>query len=183
MLGRSLTLDAARVTEIAAIAATKLVGLGDEKAADQAAVDAMRTGLNELDIDGRIVIGEGERDEAPMLYIGEKVGTGKGPGVDIALDPLEGTTLTAKAMANHAYVDGHVVAKRVTLVAARVKHRVEHTRRLVEELKPQGKEAVTTLQVRGKDMVETAQTLGDLSRRMARIKSAADAAARAGRSA
>jgi fructose-1,6-bisphosphatase II / sedoheptulose-1,7-bisphosphatase len=99
-LGRNLSLDAARVTEIAAIAASYLVGLGDEKAADQAAVDAMRNGLNGLDIDGLIVIGEGERDEAPMLYIGEKVGTGKGPRVDIALDPLEGTTLTAKAMAN-----------------------------------------------------------------------------------
>jgi fructose-1,6-bisphosphatase II / sedoheptulose-1,7-bisphosphatase len=99
-LERSLTLDAARVAEAAAIAAFRLVGLGDEKAADQAAVDAMRTGLNELDIDGLIVIGEGERDEAPMLYIGEKVGSGKGPRIDIALDPLEGTTLTAKAMAN-----------------------------------------------------------------------------------
>src|ERR1700710_2909468 len=99
-LDRSLVLDAVRVTEIAAIAAWKLVGRGDEKAADQAAVDGMRTALNALDIDGKIVIGEGERDEAPMLYIGEKVGTGKGPAVDIALDPLEGTTLTAKAMAN-----------------------------------------------------------------------------------
>jgi fructose-1,6-bisphosphatase II / sedoheptulose-1,7-bisphosphatase len=88
------------VTEIAAIAAWKLAGRGDEKAADQAAVDAMRTALNDLDIDGEIVIGEGERDEAPMLYIGEKVGRGKGPKIDIALDPLEGTTLTAKAMAN-----------------------------------------------------------------------------------
>jgi fructose-1,6-bisphosphatase II / sedoheptulose-1,7-bisphosphatase len=93
-------LDAARVTEIAAIAAWSLVGRGDEKAADQAAVDAMRTALNDLDIQGEIVIGEGERDEAPMLYIGEKVGKGKGPKIDIALDPLEGTTLTAKAMAN-----------------------------------------------------------------------------------
>jgi len=99
-LERTLTLDAVRVTEAAAIAACAQVGRGDEKAADQAAVDAMRNGLNELDIDGLIVIGEGERDEAPMLYIGEKVGSGKGPGVDIALDPLEGTTLTAKAMAN-----------------------------------------------------------------------------------
>ena len=99
-LDRGLVLEAVRVTEIAAIAAWKLVGRGDEKAADQAAVDAMRTALNDLDIDGEIVIGEGERDEAPMLYIGEKVGSGKGPKVDIALDPLEGTTLTAKAMAN-----------------------------------------------------------------------------------
>ena len=97
---RSLVLDAVRVTEVAAIAAWALVGGGDEKAADQAAVDAMRNGLNDLDIDGLIVIGEGERDEAPMLFIGEKVGKGKGPRVDIALDPLEGTTLTAKAMAN-----------------------------------------------------------------------------------
>ena len=99
-LDRSLVLDAVRVTEAAAIAAWKLVGRGDEKAADQAAVDAMRTALNTLDIDGEIVIGEGERDEAPMLYIGEKVGLGTGHKIDIALDPLEGTTLTAKAMAN-----------------------------------------------------------------------------------
>jgi fructose-1,6-bisphosphatase II / sedoheptulose-1,7-bisphosphatase len=99
-LDRSLLMDAVRVTEAAAIASWTEVGRGDEKAADQAAVDAMRTALNELNIDGVIVIGEGERDEAPMLYIGEKVGTGKGPRVDIALDPLEGTTLTAKAMAN-----------------------------------------------------------------------------------
>jgi fructose-1,6-bisphosphatase II / sedoheptulose-1,7-bisphosphatase len=98
-LDRALVLDAVRVTEAAAIAAWKLVGGGDEKAADQVAVDAMRTALNNCAIDGEIVIGEGERDEAPMLYIGEKVGSG-GPGVDIALDPLEGTTLTAKAMAN-----------------------------------------------------------------------------------
>jgi fructose-1,6-bisphosphatase II / sedoheptulose-1,7-bisphosphatase len=99
-LERSLTLEAVRVTEAAAIAASLWIGRGDEKAADQAAVDAMRTALNALDIDGTVVIGEGERDEAPMLYIGEKVGTGKGVKVDIALDPLEGTTLTAKASAN-----------------------------------------------------------------------------------
>jgi fructose-1,6-bisphosphatase II / sedoheptulose-1,7-bisphosphatase len=98
-LDRHLALEAARVTDAAAAAAFKLIGQGDEKAADQAAVDAMRTALNALPIDGLIVIGEGERDEAPMLFIGEKVGTG-GPRVDIALDPLEGTTLTAKAMAN-----------------------------------------------------------------------------------
>jgi fructose-1,6-bisphosphatase II / sedoheptulose-1,7-bisphosphatase len=99
-LERSLSLELGRVTEAAAIAAYKLVGCGDEKAADQVAVDAMRTALNTLDIDGTVVIGEGERDEAPMLFIGENVGTGKGPKVDIALDPLEGTTLTAKAMPN-----------------------------------------------------------------------------------
>ena len=99
-LDRSLVLDAVRVTEAAAIAAWKLAGRGDEKAADQAAVDAMRTALNTLHIDGEIVIGEGERDEAPMLYIGEKVGRGGKNKIDIALDPLEGTTLTAKAMAN-----------------------------------------------------------------------------------
>jgi len=98
-LDRSLVMEAVRVTEAAAIAAWAQVGLGDEKAADQAAVDAMRNALNELPIDGVIVIGEGERDEAPMLYIGEKVGQGGGPRIDIALDPLEGTTLTAKAMA------------------------------------------------------------------------------------
>lgn len=97
---RMLSLGLARVSEQAAIAAAKLVGAGDEKAADQAAVDAMRTQLNKLDIRGRIVIGEGERDEAPMLYIGEEVGNGTGPEVDIALDPLEGTTLCAKDMPN-----------------------------------------------------------------------------------
>jgi fructose-1,6-bisphosphatase II / sedoheptulose-1,7-bisphosphatase len=97
---RMLSLGLARVSEAAAIAAAKLVGRGDEKSADQAAVDAMRAQLNLLDIKGVVVIGEGERDEAPMLYIGEEVGTGKGPAVDIALDPLEGTTLTAKDMPN-----------------------------------------------------------------------------------
>ncbi|MGH7023923.1 MAG: class II fructose-bisphosphatase [Caulobacteraceae bacterium] len=99
-LDRDLGMRAARVCEAAAIASWSLAGRGDEKAADQAAVDAMRKALNDLDIDGVIVIGEGERDEAPMLYIGEKVGTGQGPRIDIALDPLEGTTLTAKNMAN-----------------------------------------------------------------------------------
>src|SRR5579862_7149801 len=99
-MDRNLALEVVRVTEWAALAASRLMGRGDEKAADQAAVDAMRTALNGLDISGVIVIGEGERDEAPMLYIGEKVGTGRGPRVDIALDPLEGTTLTAKNMAN-----------------------------------------------------------------------------------
>ncbi|MCL1627130.1 MULTISPECIES: class II fructose-bisphosphatase [Roseinatronobacter] len=97
---RLLSLGLARVSEAAALASAKLVGRGDEKAADQAAVDAMRTQLNMLDIKGRVVIGEGERDEAPMLYIGEEVGTGTGPEVDIALDPLEGTTLTAKDFPN-----------------------------------------------------------------------------------
>jgi fructose-1,6-bisphosphatase II / sedoheptulose-1,7-bisphosphatase len=96
----NLSLDIVRVAEEAAIAAHGQVGGGDEKAADKAAVDAMRQALNAIDMDGRIVIGEGERDEAPMLYIGEKVGTGAGPAIDIALDPLEGTTLAAKAMAN-----------------------------------------------------------------------------------
>lgn len=89
-----------RVTEKAAIAAETLAGRGDEKAADAAAVDAMRQAFNQVDFKGRVVIGEGERDEAPMLYIGEEVGNGNGPEIDIALDPLEGTTLTAKAMAN-----------------------------------------------------------------------------------
>jgi len=99
-LARHLALEAVRVTEAAAMAAAQLMGRGDEKAADQAAVDAMRKALNTLDIDGTVVIGEGERDEAPMLYIGEKVGTGKGPKVAIALDPLEGTTITAKGLPN-----------------------------------------------------------------------------------
>ncbi len=97
---RMLSLGLARVSEAAAIASADLIGRGDEKAADQAAVNAMRDQLNKLDIAGVVVIGEGERDEAPMLYIGEEVGTGTGPGVDIALDPLEGTTLTAKDMPN-----------------------------------------------------------------------------------
>ncbi|WP_442958024.1 class II fructose-bisphosphatase, partial [Phenylobacterium sp.] len=100
VLDRGLVLDAVRVTEAAAIAAWGQAGRGDEIAADQAAVDAMRTALNDLALDGEIVIGEGERDEAPMLYIGEKVGRGGKVKIDIALDPLEGTTLTAKAMAN-----------------------------------------------------------------------------------
>ncbi|MGB3147594.1 MAG: class II fructose-bisphosphatase [Paracoccaceae bacterium] len=97
---RMLSLGLARVSEAAAHASAGLIGRGDEKAADQAAVNAMRDQLNLLDIKGVVVIGEGERDEAPMLYIGEEVGTGNGPAVDIALDPLEGTTLTAKDMPN-----------------------------------------------------------------------------------
>ena len=99
-IDRILTLELVRVTERAAVASSLLVGRGNEKEADQAAVDAMRKELNKLDIQGEVVIGEGERDEAPMLYIGEKVGTGKGPKVDIALDPLEGTTLTAKGQSD-----------------------------------------------------------------------------------
>lgn len=99
-LDRILTLELVRVTERAAVAAARLRGQGDEKAADQVAVDAMRTELNRLPIDGKVVIGEGERDEAPMLYIGEEVGTKDGPEVDIALDPLEGTTICAKNQPN-----------------------------------------------------------------------------------
>jgi len=95
---RGLSLELARVTEAAALASARLIGRGDEAAADQAAVDAMRSELDKLAIKGTVVIGEGERDEAPMLFIGEDVGTGHGPEVDIALDPLEGTTLTAKDM-------------------------------------------------------------------------------------
>ncbi len=94
-MDRNLALEVVRVTEAAALSASMLMGRGDEKAADQAAVDAMRRALNGLAIEGTVVIGEGERDEAPMLFIGEKVGSG-GPKVDIALDPLEGTTITAK---------------------------------------------------------------------------------------
>ncbi|WP_343079684.1 class II fructose-bisphosphatase [Ostreiculturibacter nitratireducens] len=97
---RMLSLGLARVSEAAAHASARLIGRGDEKAADQAAVNAMRDQLNMLEIRGVVVIGEGERDEAPMLFIGEEVGTGEGPEVDIALDPLEGTTLTAKDMPN-----------------------------------------------------------------------------------
>src|SRR5260370_29478993 len=99
-LDRNLALEAVRVTEAAALSASRLMGRGDEKAADQAAVDAMRYALNALAIDGTVVIGEGERDEAPMLYIGEKVGTGHRPRLDIALDPLEGTTVPAKGGPN-----------------------------------------------------------------------------------
>jgi fructose-1,6-bisphosphatase II / sedoheptulose-1,7-bisphosphatase len=98
IIERILTLELVRVTERAAVAAARLRGRGDEKAADQAAVDAMRRELNRLPIEGTVVIGEGERDEAPMLFIGEKVGAGRGPKVDIAVDPLEGTTLCAKNM-------------------------------------------------------------------------------------
>ncbi len=98
-MDRNLALEAVRVTEAAALNCARLTGRGDEKAADQAAVDAMRRAFNALSIDGTIVIGEGERDEAPMLYIGEKVGAG-GPKVDIALDPLEGTTICATGAPN-----------------------------------------------------------------------------------
>lgn len=102
VLDRVLVLEMVRVTEKAAIAASTLIGRGDEKAADAAAVEAMRDALNALYMDGTVVIGEGERDEAPMLFIGEKVGSapGRGPKIDIALDPLEGTTITAKAGPN-----------------------------------------------------------------------------------
>ena len=99
-MDRNLAMEVARVTEAAALAASLQIGRGDEKAADQVAVDAMRSALNSLYIQGRVVIGEGERDEAPMLYIGEEVGMGKGPKIDIALDPLEGTTITAKGGQN-----------------------------------------------------------------------------------
>src|SRR6476469_3406353 len=102
ILDRVLVMEMVRVTEAAAVGASKLIGRGDEKAADAAAVEAMRKAFDELAIDGTVVIGEGERDEAPMLYIGEKVGgaIGSGPKIDIALDPLEGTTITAKAGPN-----------------------------------------------------------------------------------
>ena len=99
-MDRNLALEVVRVTEAAALAASKLVGRGDKVAADQVAVDAMRSALNTLNIRGKVVIGEGERDEAPMLYIGEEVGSGSGPKVDIALDPLEGTDITASGGPN-----------------------------------------------------------------------------------
>ncbi|MBI2985652.1 MAG: class II fructose-bisphosphatase [Deltaproteobacteria bacterium] len=99
-MDRNLALEVVRVTEAAALSSARLMGRGDEKAADQAAVDAMRQAFNGLAISGTVVIGEGERDEAPMLYIGEKVGTGQGPEVDIALDPLEGTTICANGGPN-----------------------------------------------------------------------------------
>ena len=99
-MDRNFALEFVRVTEMAAIASARLMGRGDEKAADQAAVDAMRIMLDSIDFEGTVVIGEGERDEAPMLYIGEKVGSGKGPKLDIALDPLEGTTVCALGLPN-----------------------------------------------------------------------------------
>ena len=98
LLERILSLEIVRVTERAAVSSARLRGHGKEKASDQAAVDAMRRELNKLPIDGTVVIGEGEMDEAPMLFIGERVGTKAGPKVDIAVDPLEGTTLCAKNM-------------------------------------------------------------------------------------
>src|SRR6186713_228075 len=100
LIERILTLELVRVTERAAVASARLRGHGQEKAADQAAVDAMRKELNRLPIQGTVVIGEGERDEAPMLFIGEEVGNKQGPRVDIALDPLEGTTIAAKNLPN-----------------------------------------------------------------------------------
>ena len=113
-LDRVLVLELVRVTEAAALAASRTVGLGDEKKADQVAVEAMRAALNALPIDGTVVIGEGERDKAPMLFIGEKVGTGEGPKIDIALDPLEGTRITAKGGSNALAVvaiaaEGHLL--------------------------------------------------------------------------
>jgi fructose-1,6-bisphosphatase II / sedoheptulose-1,7-bisphosphatase len=115
-LDRILTLELVRVSERAAVAAARLRGRGDEKAADQVAVDAMRSELNRLDIKGTVVIGEGERDEAPMLYIGEEVGSGEGPVVDIALDPLEGTTICAKNLPNSLAVIA--IAEKGTLLYA-----------------------------------------------------------------
>lgn len=99
-MNRNLALEFVRVTEMAAIASARLMGRGDEKAADQAAVDSMRSMLESVDCRATVVIGEGERDEAPMLYIGEEVGSGNGPELDIALDPLEGTTICAQGMPN-----------------------------------------------------------------------------------
>src|ERR1700680_1577865 len=116
LLERILSLEIVRVTERAAVSAARLRGRGDEKAADQAAVDAMRRELNKLPIDGTVVIGEGERDEAPMLFIGEKVGNKHGPQVDIAVDPLEGTTLCAKNM--QGAIAGRAMAEGGTLLNA-----------------------------------------------------------------
>ena len=99
-MDRNLALELVRTTEAAALASARLMGRGDETAADQAAVDAMRSALSRIDMDATVVIGEGERDEAPMLYIGEKVGTRNGPKIELALDPLEGTTICATGGAN-----------------------------------------------------------------------------------
>ncbi|KAB1073022.1 class II fructose-bisphosphatase [Methylobacterium planeticum] len=116
IVARTLTLELARVTERAAIAAARLRGQGNEKEADQAAVDAMRRELSILPIDGTVVIGEGERDQAPMLFIGERLGSGEGPAVDIAVDPLEGTTLCAKDMPGAIAV--MAIAEKGSLLAA-----------------------------------------------------------------
>src|SRR5437588_9526244 len=115
-LERVLSLEIVRVTERAAVSAARWAGRGNERAADQAAVDAMRRELNRLPIDGTVVIGEGERDEAPMLFIGERVGNRNGPKVDIAVDPLEGTTLCAKDMPGSIAV--MAMAEAGTLLAA-----------------------------------------------------------------
>ena len=120
IIERILTLELVRVTERAAVSSARLRGRGDEKAADQAAVDAMRRELNRLPIDGTVVIGEGERDEAPMLFIGEKVGTKTGPKVDIAVDPLEGTTLCAKDMPGSIAVMAMAQAGRAAQCARRL---------------------------------------------------------------
>ncbi len=130
VIDRILTIELARVTERAAVAAARLRGHGDEKAADQAAVDAMRTELNNLPIDGRVVIGEGERDEAPMLYIGEEVGTKNGPAVDIALDPLEGTTICAKNLPNSLAVIALAERGQHALRARRLHGQDRHRARL-----------------------------------------------------
>ena len=132
-MDRNLALEAVRVTEAAALSASRWMGRGDEKAADQAAVDAMREALNSLSIAGTVVIGEGERDEAQMLYIGEKVGNGNGPPIDIALDPLEGTTITAKGSANALAViamadAGHAKRPLPAVIAGDI---VEHRARVV----------------------------------------------------
>ena len=123
LLERILTLEIVRVTERAAVSSARLRGHGKDKASDQAAVDAMRRELNKLPIDGTVVIGEGEIDEAPMLFIGEKVGTKNGPKVDIAVDPLEGTTLCAKnmpgAIATIAMADAGTFCMRPTATCRR----------------------------------------------------------------
>jgi fructose-1,6-bisphosphatase II len=119
-LERNLALELVRVTEAAALRAARWMGRGDKEAADQAAVDAMREALRYVDMDGVVVIGEGEKDEAPMLYIGERVGTGRPPKVDVAVDPIDGTNLTAKGLPNaitvvavaergSMYYDPHIV--------------------------------------------------------------------------
>lgn len=115
-MNRNLAMEFVRVTEMAAIASARLMGRGDEKAADQAAVDAMRSMLDTIDCKGTVVIGEGERDEAPMLYIGEKVGSGEGPELEIALDPLEGTTICAKG--GHNAISVMAIAEKGNLLNA-----------------------------------------------------------------
>ena len=182
ILERNLALEAVRVTEAAALAASRWMGRGDEKAADQAAVDAMREALNGLEIQGTVVIGEGERDEAPMLYIGETVGTGTGPKLDIALDPLEGTTITAKggtnamaviAMAEHG---GFLNAPDVYMDKVGVGGGLP--KGIVDLDKTPGENLAAVAKAKGKSINDIVACILDRPRHSALIKEVRDAGAR-----